>query len=63
PLRAQDATFIPANVPHRFRNASATAPMKILWIYGRTDVTRTMTETGETQFITGEHRTPASSKG
>jgi quercetin dioxygenase-like cupin family protein len=55
PVKKGDATFIPPNVPHRFRNASATAPMKILWIYGSTDASRTLVETGETRPIAAEH--------
>jgi mannose-6-phosphate isomerase-like protein (cupin superfamily) len=54
-LVAQDTTFIPAGVPHRFRNASDTEGMKILWIYGRVDATRTLVETGETRAVTAEH--------
>ena len=56
PVKRGDATFIPANVPHRFRNASKTAPMKILWIYGSMDATRTLVATGETRPITAEHQ-------
>ena len=54
-LQAQDVTFIPAGVPHRFRNASDTEPMKIMWIYGSPDATRTLVETGETRPIAAEH--------
>ena len=54
-LVAQDTTFIPAGVPHRFRNASDTEGMKILWIYGRVDATRTLVETGETRAVTAEY--------
>ena len=54
-LQAQDTTFIPPNVPHRFRNKSQTQGMKILWIYGRVDATRTLLETGEEHFISAEH--------
>jgi len=54
-VKPQDVTFIPAGVPHRFRNASATQSMKILWIYGSANATRTLVETGETRPITAEH--------
>jgi quercetin dioxygenase-like cupin family protein len=54
-LKPFDTTWIPPNVPHRFRNRSETEPMKILWIYASVDATRTVTETGETRPITAEH--------
>jgi quercetin dioxygenase-like cupin family protein len=54
-LQPLDTTWIPPNVSHRFRNVSATLPMKILWIYGRVDATRTITETGETHPVGAEH--------
>jgi quercetin dioxygenase-like cupin family protein len=54
-LKPLDTTFIPPNVPHRFRNLSATEPMKILWIYARADATRTLMATGETHPIAAEH--------
>lgn len=54
-LVAQDTTYIPAGVPHRFRNASTTEGMKILWIYGRVDANRTLVETGETRLVSAEH--------
>lgn len=56
PVQKGDATFIPPNVPHRFRNASATEPMKILWIYGSPDATRTLLESGDTRPIAAEHK-------
>ncbi|TDD28340.1 cupin domain-containing protein [Kribbella turkmenica] len=46
-LVAGDATWVPAGVPHRFLNRGST-PMRIYWVYGGRDVTRTMTATGET---------------
>lgn len=46
-LGAMDSTFVPANLPHYFRNAG-DGPLTIFWIYGARDVTRTFTETGET---------------
>jgi HTH-type transcriptional repressor of puuD len=46
-LVAGDATWVPADVPHRFYNRGE-GPMRIYWVYGGRDVTRTMTATGET---------------
>lgn len=54
-LKPLDTTFIPADVPHRFINASSTEPMKILWIYASVDATRTIIETGDTRSIDEEH--------
>ncbi|MGR3910538.1 cupin domain-containing protein [Burkholderia sp. SR8] len=56
-LKPLDATFIPPNVPHRFRNVSKMAPMKILWIYARPDATRTLADSGETRAVSAEHQT------
>jgi quercetin dioxygenase-like cupin family protein len=55
PVQAFDTTWIPPNVSHRFRNLSATKPMKILWIYASPQATRTLTETGETRPVSAEH--------
>ncbi|MEP1209550.1 MAG: cupin domain-containing protein [Rhizobiaceae bacterium] len=46
-LKPMDTSFIPANVPHYFRN-TGEGRLVILWIYGARDVTRTFTDTGET---------------
>jgi quercetin dioxygenase-like cupin family protein len=46
-LSAPDTTFIPAGHPHRFLNRTGKI-MKILWIYGSGQVTRTSVETGKT---------------
>lgn len=54
-LMANDTTWIPANVPHRFINASDEKPMRIFWTYASVDATRTMIETGETRTIDAEH--------
>lgn len=58
PITAGDITFIPADLPHRFRNVSATEGMKILWIYASIDATRTLVETGDTRSIDEEHLAP-----
>jgi len=39
-------TFIPAGVPHRFINRGE-GHMRIMWIYGSVQVTRTYVETGQ----------------
>ncbi len=42
-----DSTHIAAGMPHCFRN-TGDAPMRILWVYSATIVTRTFADTGET---------------
>ena len=54
-LEPLDTTWIPPGVSHRFRNLSATQPMKIFWTYARSDATRTITETGQTRSVAAEH--------
>lgn len=54
-VAAGDATFLPPNVPHRFRNASQTERMRILWTYASVDATRTLIATGETRRVEAEH--------
>ncbi|MEU8750414.1 cupin domain-containing protein [Streptomyces chartreusis] len=46
-LEAGQATWVPAGVPHRFFNRGEGV-MRIYWVYGGRDVTRTITATGET---------------
>jgi quercetin dioxygenase-like cupin family protein len=46
-LVAGDVTWVPADVPHHFLNRGA-GPMRIYWVYGGREVTRTLTATGET---------------
>lgn len=53
-LRVFDTTFVPANIPHHFKNASETEEMSIFWIYGSLDSTRTIVATGETGRIDDE---------
>jgi quercetin dioxygenase-like cupin family protein/heme-degrading monooxygenase HmoA len=55
PLNTFDTTFVPANIPHHFENASDAEPMAIFWTYGSLDSTRTMIATGEHGRIDGEH--------
>ena len=43
-----DTTFVSQGVPHRFIN-HGKKPMKILWVYTTTRVTRTFVETGRTE--------------
>lgn len=50
-----DATWIPAGVPHFFRNPSATEPLAIFWTYASIDATRTILATGVTTRIDQEH--------
>lgn len=54
-LKAGDTTWIPADVPHRFVNASADKEMRIFWTYADVAATRTLVETGETRFVSAEH--------
>jgi quercetin dioxygenase-like cupin family protein len=42
-----DTTCVPAGIFHRWVNIGDT-PMRILWVYGSTHVTRTIFETGQT---------------
>ncbi len=55
PLSPHDTSWIPADLPHRFINASHTEPLTILWTYARPDATRTLVETGETRPVSAEH--------
>jgi HTH-type transcriptional regulator, repressor for puuD len=49
-----DTTHVPAGIFHRFINRGQT-PMRILWVYGATHVTRTFADTGETVEHLSEH--------
>jgi putative monooxygenase len=49
-----DTTWVPADVPHRFINASATDKMRIFWTYASVDATRTNVATGETRSVDSE---------
>lgn len=60
-IQAGDVTFIPADIPHRFRNVSDSVGMKILWTYASVDATRTLVATGDTRSIDEEHKAPVAS--
>ena len=46
-LEPGQATWVPTGVPHCFYNRGESV-MRIYWVYGARDVTRTITATGET---------------
>ncbi len=52
-LTADDSTWVPASVVHRFRNVGP-GTLKILWTYGSPVATRTVSETNETLAIAAE---------
>ena len=60
PLSVHDTTFVPANIPHRFKNASHTARMRILWTYASLDANRTLMAAGESGRIDDEQVLQAS---
>lgn len=47
PVEPYDTTQIPPGEFHRFIN-TGSGNMRILWVYGSTEVTRTFADTGET---------------
>lgn len=52
-----DTSFVPAEIPHYFENASAIEEMVIFWTYSSVDATRTIVATGITTRIDEEHGT------
>lgn len=60
PLTTHDTTFVPANIPHRFKNASSEKRMRILWTYASADATRTLVASGETGRIDAEQQSAES---
>lgn len=54
-VRPLDTSWIPAGVPHRFRNVSATEKMRIYWTYSSVDADRTIVATSITTRIDVEH--------
>ena len=55
PMETYETTFVPANIVHRFRNASETEQMRILWTYASIDATRCMAGEEEHHRIDAEH--------
>lgn len=53
-LEVGQATWVPAGIPHRFFNRGQDV-LRIYWVYGGRDVTRTITATGETFEHLSEH--------
>ena len=53
-MGVNDTTWVPAEMPHRFINASDTKKMRIFWIYASIDATRTIIATGETGSVDSE---------
>lgn len=62
-LETYETTFVPANIVHRFRNASDTEEMKIFWTYASIDATRTMAGTTARHRIDEERATEAAGPG
>jgi len=54
-LTVGDTTWLAPNIPHFFRNASDTEPMRIFWTYASVEATRTLVESGDTRPIAAEH--------
>lgn len=55
PAGPGDTSWIPPGLPHYFRNASATQPLRIFWTYASATATRTLVATGETRPVAAEH--------
>jgi putative monooxygenase len=52
---AGDTTWLPANVPHYFRNASSEKQMQIFWTYASVKATHAVKATGVERPIAAEH--------
>jgi|WetSurMetagenome_2_1015567.scaffolds.fasta_scaffold02513_11 putative monooxygenase len=53
-----DTIWVPAGMPHRFKNTSDAEPLRIFWTYASPEATRTLIATGETHSIASEHHAP-----
>jgi len=54
PVSPNDTSWIPAGIPHCFRNMSDSEEMAIFWTYASIDATRTIVATGVTTRIDEE---------
>ena len=59
PVGVGDPSFIPAGIPHFFKNNSDTEELHIFWTYASIDADRTIVATGVTTRIDEEHGTNA----
>ncbi|HEY5853853.1 MAG TPA: cupin domain-containing protein [Aldersonia sp.] len=57
PVGVGDTSFIPAGIPHYFRNNSEDEELHIFWTYANVDATRTIVATGAATRIDEEHGT------
>lgn len=53
-LDRHDTTFVPANIPHHFENASDIEPMAIFWTYASADATRRLAGATDAQRVDAE---------
>jgi putative monooxygenase len=56
PMDEGDTTWVPADMPHRFINASSEERMRIFWTYASVEATRTLVATGDTRSIDSERK-------
>ncbi|MFN8532916.1 MAG: cupin domain-containing protein [Dehalococcoidia bacterium] len=53
-LNQYDTTYMPAGIPHRFKNVGDTT-MRILWIYPSIQTSRTLLDSGQTMDHLGRY--------
>lgn len=61
-LSTHDVVFVPANIPHGFKNASDNERLRVFWTYASIDATRTLVDSGETGRIDAEQQSADSLK-